>query len=162
MSAFQTFYLSPSAAAPPAPRRRRARGQWGSSRATWKHRTTAFVLPKGKSLIAAKTAAAHFSRRASRIRNCGITGHARIYVFRSLPSCSSVSRIRHWSARHRNTGQDSIFSRGCGAISRLLRFAASLSRRDPDDRNASVPVRRPHLPFATHHSPRINMCNLSE
>src|SRR3984885_6975568 len=47
MSAFQTFCLSPSAATPPAPE-----VQWGSSRATWKHRTTAFVLPKGKSLIA--------------------------------------------------------------------------------------------------------------
>jgi hypothetical protein len=53
--------------------------------------------------LPAKTAAAHFSRRASSIRNCGITGRARIYVFQSLPSCSSVSTIRHWRARHRNT-----------------------------------------------------------
>jgi hypothetical protein len=59
-------------------------------------------------------------------------------------------------------GPDSIFSSRCGAISGRLRFAASLSRRDPDNRNASVPVRRPHSPFATHHSPLINMCNLSE
>ena len=59
-------------------------------------------------------------------------------------------------------GPDSIFSSRCGAISRQLRFAASLSRRDPHDRNASVPVRRPHSPFATNHSPLFYMCNFSE
>ena len=35
-------------------------------------------------------------------------------------------------------GADSIFSRGCGAISRRPSFAVSLSRRDPGDRSASA------------------------
>jgi hypothetical protein len=35
-------------------------------------------------------------------------------------------------------GTDSIFSSGCGAISRRLRVTLSVSRRDPGDRNASV------------------------
>jgi hypothetical protein len=35
-------------------------------------------------------------------------------------------------------GADSIFSSGCGAISRRLRVTVSVSRRDPGDRNASV------------------------
>jgi len=35
-------------------------------------------------------------------------------------------------------GADSIFSSRCGAISGRLRFAVSLSRRDPGDPNASV------------------------
>src|SRR5271168_3973974 len=46
MSAFQTFCLSPSAGTPATPRGRRA-----ANSVIWKHRTTACVLPKGKTLI---------------------------------------------------------------------------------------------------------------
>src|ERR1700722_17057135 len=88
MSAFQTFCLSPCAATRAAPEfSADRRGGHGSNVPP-----LAFYRKENR-LLTAKTAAAHFSRRASRIRNCGITGHARIYVFQSLPSCSAMSRI---------------------------------------------------------------------
>jgi hypothetical protein len=84
MSAFQTFCPSPSAATPAAPEfSADRRGGHGSTVPP-----LAFYR-KGNRLLTAKTATAHFSRRASRIRNCGIKGHTRIDLFQSLPSCAS-------------------------------------------------------------------------